>query len=898
MWVACAIALLAATVYGLTLYPSVGGGGDPIKFQYLGSVLGTAHPPGYPLYVFVSHLFSRLPFGTPAFRINLMSAVFGAVTAALIYLLCRRLDASRAAAAGAALAAAFGRAFWSKSIVAEVYSLNAALFAAILLALVVWEARRGAALYAAVVLFALAIGNHLTIAFTVPALALYAVLVDRRRALAPRTLLTSALIMIAGLAQYLFIILRTRQHVPYLEAQATNLRELVDVIRARRFSYEIATFDAHTLLTERLPRIAASVRDELAWLGVLAAIVGLAVLARRRPRETALFLVAGAGVAAVTMNVDADVEGFLMPALAGLAPFVATGLDTAGRALSRLPGRSREAKAGPVGSPAIVAAAAALLASWNLAANYRVNDHHTRTFEARYIDALFERLPLRAAIVSEDYAADQLVTYELVAEDGARGRDIRLVPRDLPLVYDLRAAGFDIFAWPNARAELESRGFQFVDEPLAGVPLWQHLRELRPGWIAILAAPSGTLREWPPEAADALAMSRDPRDQAWRTAAAAFAFVRGRGTGLHQTGDPRAVIDVSEGGALGQHPSPASIHAEASPEGARIRVSDRDAIATTGEVALVVLTPDGRTAQASRVDPTRHLRVPFDDPAYALSRVTAATACAEIGNRGWQDVTRPFSEGRIRVRVDNFRPFESKLDTYLVASEPLSVGVMNVEGPAPPRFSIRQVDLSALAASLANDGATLSPRLGALVYRLSVAINDLGQEASFVIDTHGRVAHAIARATVDRDPPKRAMVCGVPLGEPLDMGAVIIPDAKRFFGSGWHDVEGEGSDAFRWTAALESELLLPLADARPSRLVVTAMPLPGDRDASIALVVNGEGAAPQPLRPGWHDYVFEVAPTRWLNGMNQVLVRSARLVQPGAADPRQLGLAFRALQLQ
>ena len=63
---------------------------------------------------------------------------------------------------------------------AEVYTLNAALFVAILLALVVWAVRRGPQIYYACALFALAIGNHLTIVFTVPALVLYAVLVDRR----------------------------------------------------------------------------------------------------------------------------------------------------------------------------------------------------------------------------------------------------------------------------------------------------------------------------------------------------------------------------------------------------------------------------------------------------------------------------------------------------------------------------------------------------------------------------------------------------------------------------------------------------------------------------------------------------------------------------------------------
>lgn len=75
-----AVALLVAasvlTVYVRTLLPHLGGTEDTPKFQYLGYVLGTAHHPGYPLYVMVSHLFSYLPIGTLAYRINLMSACF------------------------------------------------------------------------------------------------------------------------------------------------------------------------------------------------------------------------------------------------------------------------------------------------------------------------------------------------------------------------------------------------------------------------------------------------------------------------------------------------------------------------------------------------------------------------------------------------------------------------------------------------------------------------------------------------------------------------------------------------------------------------------------------------------------------------------------------------------
>ena len=78
----------------------------------------------------VSHLFSYLPIGTLAYRINLMSACFGALAAALIYLILRHFKAHQVTCAAVALAFACGRFFWSNAVIAEVYTLGAALVAA------------------------------------------------------------------------------------------------------------------------------------------------------------------------------------------------------------------------------------------------------------------------------------------------------------------------------------------------------------------------------------------------------------------------------------------------------------------------------------------------------------------------------------------------------------------------------------------------------------------------------------------------------------------------------------------------------------------------------------------------------------------------------------------------
>jgi len=97
--------------------------------------LGIAHPPGYPIHTLIGHLFSQAPIGSIASRIHAMSGFFGALGCVLITLISLQLLRSRFAAYPAALMLAWSPVYWSQSIIAEVYTLNALFFLLILLLL-------------------------------------------------------------------------------------------------------------------------------------------------------------------------------------------------------------------------------------------------------------------------------------------------------------------------------------------------------------------------------------------------------------------------------------------------------------------------------------------------------------------------------------------------------------------------------------------------------------------------------------------------------------------------------------------------------------------------------------------------------------------------------------------
>ena len=79
---------IALGVYSATLTPSLSyqsfDGNELATVPY---VLGLAHSTGYPLYTWVGKLFTYLPVGDVAHRMNLMSAVGAAGSAAFLYVM-------------------------------------------------------------------------------------------------------------------------------------------------------------------------------------------------------------------------------------------------------------------------------------------------------------------------------------------------------------------------------------------------------------------------------------------------------------------------------------------------------------------------------------------------------------------------------------------------------------------------------------------------------------------------------------------------------------------------------------------------------------------------------------------------------------------------------------------
>ncbi|MBI5574263.1 MAG: DUF2723 domain-containing protein [Elusimicrobia bacterium] len=251
--------LISFGFYLLTLCPTVYVG-DSGEFTTAAYTLGITHPPGYPLYVLFGKIFTLIiPFGNIAYRINLMSAFFGALSCGIVYLIVRSpksevrsqdikhwtLDIGHWTAFVAALALAFSKTFWSQSVVAEVYTINA-FFIALLIYLSISQSLN---LYLFSFIAGVGVAGHYITGLLLPAfLILYWGELFRKRGFI-KQLLACVVFFLLGLSVLLFMPVRSSAQ-PFMDWGNTEIFSNF-IAQIRRVQYKTFEFgQTVTLLTK------------------------------------------------------------------------------------------------------------------------------------------------------------------------------------------------------------------------------------------------------------------------------------------------------------------------------------------------------------------------------------------------------------------------------------------------------------------------------------------------------------------------------------------------------------------------------------------------------------------------------------------------------------------------
>jgi hypothetical protein len=190
-----------------TLMPGVGTR-DGYELQAISATLGFAHPTGYPLFPLLGRLWIAIfSFGTIAWRINVLCALFAALSVPLVYGTARSV-LDRPFSAWSALLFAFSHTLWTQASQPEKYTLNV-LFVALTLyvAFGASSGQRGPHphLRWLAFVYGLSLTHHRTMLMLAPALALYLLWRDPCLWKRPKEWLPALGIAVAPLLIYLYI---------------------------------------------------------------------------------------------------------------------------------------------------------------------------------------------------------------------------------------------------------------------------------------------------------------------------------------------------------------------------------------------------------------------------------------------------------------------------------------------------------------------------------------------------------------------------------------------------------------------------------------------------------------------------------------------------------------------
>lgn len=220
-------------IYFFTLSPTVGliDSGELITGCYFLNIL---HPTGYPLYTLIGNIFSRLPFGSIAQRVNLLSALFSSLAIFFFFLLLKDLTNSTVTATVGSTWFAFSRMVWSVAVIAEVHALTVFFLTVIVC---FWtKIDRNNILLLLTFVLGLSFSNHMMILsiFVGTVLFLYLSKISKSKA-SLKFLCISALFFILGLSVYSYLLIRA-QAVPLFNwGNPYNLKRFIWHITGKQY---------------------------------------------------------------------------------------------------------------------------------------------------------------------------------------------------------------------------------------------------------------------------------------------------------------------------------------------------------------------------------------------------------------------------------------------------------------------------------------------------------------------------------------------------------------------------------------------------------------------------------------------------------------------------------------
>ncbi len=424
LFAAALVVVMALGIYLRTLLPSTGFW-DTGEAQTVPPTLSIFHPTGFPVYTMLGWLWSQLPIGEVAWRMNLLSAVSVALAAGFVTLSAGLLIGVRDGALRAAAAGIGGSAFafasepWENATRADVHAISILSVSVLVWLLLSWgraeragSPKAGRWLFAAAAVFGIGMGVHPVIGLFAIGIAAWLFIVDRRF-LRRRTLIVAcAAVLALGVASFGYIWLRAiiDPEPPLFYGRPDTWERFRYVVLAEQFSGLFSNFrQPFADLGSKWAETESILSVQFVTPGWLLVAVGAAVVASRSLGTLAVLGLFVAGNIFYSMNFrDGDIDRYYMPTVAVLAPLLGVAIAEIGAASARavseaarrlVVGRSpRHWLAGAAG--ALVLGLGALLPAASVVTGYEAHDQSRNRDADAWVASVHELVPPNAVIVS------------------------------------------------------------------------------------------------------------------------------------------------------------------------------------------------------------------------------------------------------------------------------------------------------------------------------------------------------------------------------------------------------------------------------------------------------------------------------------------------------------------
>ncbi len=229
--------------------------GDTAKFQFAGKILGIIHPPGYPNYLILNHIFGKIfPFGSLAFKANLLSSIFSILASFFLFRILLLLGIGKLSSFITTITFSLTFTLWSQSIYAEVYTLNILFFALTIYFFLKWHLKKkDKFLIYGCLIYSLSFGNHLSMITLLPAIFYLTLITDRKLFFDWKKILIVASFIILGALQYSYIFLRNKSSI-YAEMPIENFKSFFWFVTGGWFKSKFFSFSIEEILIYSLPR--------------------------------------------------------------------------------------------------------------------------------------------------------------------------------------------------------------------------------------------------------------------------------------------------------------------------------------------------------------------------------------------------------------------------------------------------------------------------------------------------------------------------------------------------------------------------------------------------------------------------------------------------------------------